>query len=181
MKARLQPQTVRAKLLHRLSRYWQMEAANVFVVPLMMAYFSHGQLGWPAALAISSMSAMLAVGTVYLRAKYRQVAFSEPIDRALGIVAAAQMPMLVGSLLALALMGLCWLQPDRTQGLAERWVVTVAALLAGLEYVNYYHRQLQHFDNASDWRRLLAGRGFRKSQLRRDLERASQARNLLAR
>ena len=80
--------------------------------------------------------------------------------------------MLLGSLVALGIAGLSWLWPETTQGLAERWVVTVAALLAVLEYVNYYHRQLQHFDNASDWRRLLAGRGFRPSQLSRDLVRA---------
>ena len=172
MKLPSKPLTVRAKLLHRLSRYWQMEAANVFAVPLMMAFFSRGQLGWPAAIAIVPMSGMLVVGTIYLRAKYRQVAFDEPIARALRLVAGAQVPMLLGSLVALGIAGLSWLWPETTQGLAERWVVTVAALLAVLEYVNYYHRQLQHFDNASDWRRLLAGRGFRPSQLSRDLVRA---------
>lgn len=172
MKWPSKPLTVRAKLLHRMARYWQMEAANVVAVPLMMAFFSRGQLGWPAAIAIVPMSGMLAVGTIYLRAKYRQVAFVEPITQALRLVAGAQVPMLLGSVLALGIAGSVWLWPDVTQGLAERWVVTVAALLAALEYVNYYHRQLQHFDNANDWRRLLAGRGFRPSQLRRDLERA---------
>ena len=67
MKLPSKPLTVRAKLLHRLSRYWQMEAANVFAVPLMMAFFSRGQLGWPAAIAIVPMSGMLVVGTIYLR------------------------------------------------------------------------------------------------------------------
>ena len=181
MLSRSKPLTVRAKLLHRLSRYWQFEAVNVFAVPLMMAYFSGGRLGWPAAIAIVPMSGMLVVGTVYLRAKYRQVALGEPIDRALKFVAGAQVFMLSGCLLALAVVGLSWLWPDTTQGLAERWVVTIAALLAALEYVNYYHRQLQHFDNASDWRRLLAGRGFRTSQLRRDLERAGLRRGQLGR
>jgi hypothetical protein len=45
-----------------------------------------------------------------------------------------------------------------------------------LEYVNYYHRQLQHFDHAADWKRLLAGRGFRVSQMAADLQRLRQKR-----
>ncbi len=165
-------QTVRAKLLHRLSWYWQMEAANVLLMPLLMVVISKAQLGLLAGLAIAAMSGMLVVGTVYLRGKYRQVAFGEPIDRALKFVAAAQVPMLVSTLLAVGLMVWGWMVPGTTRGLAERWVITAAAVLAALEYINYYHLQLQHFDNADDWRRLLAGRGFRKSQLRRDLERA---------
>jgi hypothetical protein len=32
---------------------------------------------------------------------------------------------------------------------------------------------LQHFDNVADIRRLLTGRGFRRSQMARDLERYS--------
>lgn len=165
-------QSVRAKLLHRLSWYWQVEAANVVLMPLIMVVLSKAQLGPLAALAIAAMSGMLVVGTIYLRSKYRQVAFGEPIDRALKIVMAAQVPMLASCLMALGIMAWGWLQPGTTHGLAERWVITAAAVLAALEYINYYHRQLQHFDNAGDWRRLLSGRGFRKSQLRRDLERA---------
>ena len=55
-------------------------------------------------------------------------------------------------------------------GLADRNVATACAVLAVLEYVNYYHRQLQHFDSREDFRRLLTGKGFRKSWLARDLE-----------
>jgi membrane protein YdbS with pleckstrin-like domain len=52
------------------------------------------------------------------------------------------------------------------------WSVTGAAiltLLAALEYVNYYHRQLQHFDRSSDFKRLMTGGGFRRSHMARDL------------
>jgi hypothetical protein len=38
-------------------------------------------------------------------------------------------------------------------------------VLAILEYINYYHYQLQHFDHAADFARLLSGRGFRRSHL----------------
>jgi hypothetical protein len=44
-------------------------------------------------------------------------------------------------------------------------------LLAVLEYINYYHVQLQHFDHAPDWQRLVSGRGFRRSHLAREIER----------
>jgi hypothetical protein len=74
----------------------------------------------------------------------------------------------------LALLGLlsassAWVFPELMVGSGDRWVATFAALLGLLEYVNYYHRQLQHFDNWSDFRRLFQGKGFRISQLARDI------------
>lgn len=38
-------------------------------------------------------------------------------------------------------------------------------LLAVLEYVNYYHVQLQHFDHSEDFKRLMSGNSFRQSHL----------------
>jgi hypothetical protein len=38
-----------------------------------------------------------------------------------------------------------------------------------LEYINYYVVQLQHFDHASDFKRLLSGRGFREAHLAKAL------------
>jgi hypothetical protein len=47
----------------------------------------------------------------------------------------------------------------------------IAALILGtlalLEYVNYYVAQLQHFDHASDFKRLITGKGFRRPHLAR--------------
>jgi hypothetical protein len=56
------------------------------------------------------------------------------------------------------------LSPDRVASL-------LVLLLAVLEYINYYHVQVQHFDHAADWQRLLAGRGFRRSHLAREIKR----------
>lgn len=159
-------------VVRRLAWYWQVEAANVVIVPAAMVLLSKAQLGFPAVLAIVPMSALLVAGATYLRAKFRQLATGMPIDRALSGLAAAQFPLLAGVLIAVGTMAWAWLDLGITRGRAERWVVTVSAILAGFEYVNYYHRQLQHFDNANDWQRLISGTGFRKSQLRRDLERA---------
>ena len=162
----------RGPVVRRLAWYWPMEAANVVLMPGIMVVLSKAQLGLPALLAILPMSAMLVAGTRYLRAKYRQLSAGQLIGKALVWLAAAQMPLLAATLVALAAMVWVWVDPAVTRGLAERWVVSAAAVLAALEYVNYYHWQLQHFDNANDWQRLISGRGFRKSQLRRDLERA---------
>ncbi|MEN9392769.1 MAG: hypothetical protein RLZZ104_1112, partial [Pseudomonadota bacterium] len=63
-----------------------------------------------------------------------------------------------------------WLVPSWSAGLADRNIATGCAVLAVLEYINYYHRQLQHFDNGEDFQRLLAGKGFRKSWMARDIE-----------
>lgn len=59
----------------------------------------------------------------------------------------------------------------RSGGAIPDLVALGLAVLAGLEYVNYYHVQLQHFDNAADIKRLLSGRGFRPAHLARALRR----------
>jgi hypothetical protein len=45
----------------------------------------------------------------------------------------------------------------------------VLTLLAGLEYVNYYHRQLQHFDRLSAFKRLVTTGRLPRAHLARDL------------
>jgi hypothetical protein len=57
------------------------------------------------------------------------------------------------------------------QLLAAYVAPAVLLLLAVLDYVNYYHVQLQHFDHPPDWRRLVSGRGFRPSHLARQIAR----------
>lgn len=44
------------------------------------------------------------------------------------------------------------------------------SLLAALEYVNYYHVQLQNFDHGPTFRRFLKRRAFPRAHLARDLE-----------
>ena len=92
--------TPRAKLLRRLRSYWRIEAANVVLMPALMLFISQAQVGWPALTAMLVMSGMLVVGTIYLRAKYRQVAFDAPIAGALRQVAAVQLPLLLATLAA---------------------------------------------------------------------------------
>ena len=69
-----------------------------------------------------------------------------------------------------------WIDSDLTIGTADRWAAAACATMAVLEYVNYYHRQIQHFDNKADFRRMLAGKGFRQSWMARDLAAVRQQR-----
>ncbi len=41
--------------------------------------------------------------------------------------------------------------------------------LATLEYVNYFHVQLQNFDHAADIKRLTNGGGLRRAHMAKDL------------
>jgi len=56
---------------------------------------------------------------------------------------------------------------------------TFAAVMAVLEYINYYHRQIQHFDHMSDFKRLIKGRGFRPAQMNQDLKSWRNKRRLI--
>ena len=74
---------------------------------------------------------------------------------------------------SIALLALAWIATAVALA-AHGWTwpviaACVCSALGTLEYVNYYRVQLQHFDHADDFKRLLTGRGFRKAHLARDL------------
>jgi len=118
------------------------------------------------------MSALLIVGGCYWRAKLSQLdGDADALDRVLAWAGRLQLPILSCVIIAILLcvadlffVKLCASRGDRIAAIG-------ATVMAVLEYINYYHRQLQHFDHMPDFRRLIAGRGFRKSQMCRDLER----------
>ena len=105
---------------------------------------------------------LLIIGALYWRGKVQQLSgkglgFSILLRRISVWQRPALILSLVGCLSALA----GWLVPAWSAGLADRNIATGCAVLSLLEYVNYYHRQLQHFDNREDFQRLFAGTGFR--------------------
>ena len=153
----------RADILARLEPYWKMEAGNAIILPLLIAYMSGGQLSWISLVPMAAMALLLVIGALYWRGKVRQLK-GGPQNWAglLRTLARLQMPAL-----GLTLAG--WIASDLAIGKPDRLVATGCAILAVLEYVNYYHRQLQHFDNKADFRRMLAGKGFRRSWMARDL------------
>jgi len=161
----------RADLLKRLDPYWKMEAANVPLVPALLLWLNQGRISLVTAVPMAATTLLLVIGALYWRGKVRRLRGDgrnfTGLLRAIGVW---QRPALVLTLLGCltALGG--WLVPAWSAGLADRNIATGCAILAVLEYVNYYHRQLQHFDNRDDFQRLLAGKGFRKSWMARDLE-----------
>lgn len=148
-----------------------MEAANVVAVPAAMVFLSGGALGAASFFAIAVMMALLAVGAAYWRAKHNWLVYRQPITPAVRLAARLKLPLLMATIAATTIAAAAWLLPGIAPRRPDQIVASIAALLAVLEYINYYHRQLQHFDRAADFRRLLTGRGFRKSQLARDIER----------
>ena len=162
-------------LAKRLSSYWKMEGANVVILPAIMVALAGGQVGPLALFALVPMCGLLLVGTLYWRAKLAQLQGQDTLRPTLRTVTKWRRPLFIATILAvLGVIG-ALIEPGIARSRGDFWVAFAATLLAALEYVNYYHRQLQHFDHLADFTRLFSGRGFRKSQMRRDLERAGLA------
>lgn len=158
--------------IRRLSWYWPMEAANVVLVPALAI----GAVAWagervPPTLiyALYPNIAMLAIGALYWRAALKRLQGDpKPMAYWMGWISGLQRFVVVLVFLACgaALIDL-WSGGGVT---AARIAILALVVLALAEYVNYYHVQLQHFDHAADFRRLLAGKGFRPSHMARDLK-----------
>jgi hypothetical protein len=155
-----------------LEAYWKMEAANVLVVPAIAL-----ALGFPRdvveaialGLAIVATAGFLVVGAAFWRGIDRRVRFADRVsgEQALDLAERVERPLLMATGAAVA--------ATLTALSLNGWTASVIAaalltLLAALEYVNYYHRQLQHFDNLADLKRLFSGRGFRPSHMARSLD-----------
>ena len=127
-------------------------------------------MGWISVLALVPMTALLIIGAVYWRAKVRQLQQKRyQIAPVLAKIGRLRLPVLILTILSALVAIASWFIPYLAISAADRICASIAAALAALEYVNYYHRQLQHFDNAADFKRLLSGKGFRVSQMARDL------------
>jgi hypothetical protein len=163
------------KLQLRLESYWRLELFNAVLLPAIAIYalaVTGQAIGLLGISCLIPTSALLIAGGCYWRAKARQLRrVRSNLDSTLYWLDRLQYPLLVScitvSLLCVADLSL--LRFSVSTG--DRVVAIVATTLGILEYINYYQRQLQHFDHAPDFLRLLNGKGFRKSQLRADLER----------
>ena len=161
----------RARPPRNFENYWKMEAANVVFVPAFALWLGFPRNLLDAAaigLAIVATAGFLVVGTAFWRGIDRRLRFADrdAARRALALADRVEKPLLAINAAAVA----------ATVGalVVNGWTgaaVAAAALsvLAGLEYINYYQRQLQHFDNRADFKRLLSGRGAKPSHMARDL------------
>lgn len=165
--------------VRRLRNYWKIEAMNVVLIPAAAAYIVlhfGGKITLPLVLCMCACSFLLVIGTVALRMMLRKAeGIGEAADHVVPLLARLRWPAVALCVAAAAACGYDWatgglhLSPDRVVSL-------LVLLLAVLEYINYYHVQIQHFDHAADWQRLLAGRGFRRSHLAREIERWNRKR-----
>lgn len=152
-----------------------MEVANVLIVPLSMIAITlmiGSRLGWLSYFAMLPMCGLLLVGGLYWRGKMKQLGGQKGALRSiLSVADRLDIPLALSSAMALLLAIVSWLHPMLSVSFADRVSATIAATLAVLEYINYYHRQLQHFDHSADFKRLISGDGFRPAQMVVDLAR----------
>lgn len=164
----------KAALEKRLSAYWKMEAGNVLLLPgtvLILGLAFDWNLGLASTGGLIPSCALLAIGAQYWRVKLIQIREGGTLRRSIGFLAALQWPSLTLTLVGMCVVAACWMFPGLAASRADLWTGAIAAGLAGLEYVNYYHRQIQHFDHQADFRRLIGGNGFRRSQMAMDIKR----------
>lgn len=173
--------TKKQKLVRRLRPYWKMECANIFLLPMTGVYLIAYVFGAPITLSLCfsmlATSWLLIIGTISLRMMLEDLEGNKSFgDYWLPVLHRAQLPslMLVTFSCIVTIADACLAFPNFR---ASQYGSFLFSLLALLEYINYYHRQLQHFDNAADFQRLREGRGFRRSHLACRLERWRCMRN----
>jgi hypothetical protein len=159
------------KLIKRLTGYWRLEAGNMVLIPAFVYYFTKAQLSTWTAVSMFAVALLLGVGAMYWRAKLHQLqGKGEGFEMTMVLIKRMQTPTLILTLLSLAYCGLLWLRPEMSRGRPDQIAISAMAALAALEYINYYHRQLNYFDNIADLKRVFTGKGFQPSQMRRDLD-----------
>ncbi|MBL8531397.1 MAG: hypothetical protein JNK94_06655 [Hyphomonadaceae bacterium] len=152
--------------------YWQMEAANIVLLPALaggVVWQSGGAATAAFLLAAAACSWLLLIGALYWRALLRRMEGAAAVfDYWLPRLAAVE-GISAASVLAAAIIFALELAAARGEWSASLIAAAALTTLAALEYVNYYRIQLQHFDNVADFKRLIAGRGFRRAHMARDI------------
>lgn len=154
-----------------------MEAGCALLFPVLAIYW------WPpksvaeaGALALSLLAccSLLVVGAYYWWAAVKRIDGDRgPIAKVVRLADRWERVLLGLSLLAMAVAVALVV----ARGVSSAALAALGfAFLACLEYLNYYHVQLQNFDHAADFRRLLRTRRLRRSHLAADLEALRRAR-----
>jgi hypothetical protein len=148
-----------------------MERACAFVFPpLAFAWVRPSSLVTASVLALALVAccSTLLVGGAYWRAVWLRLEGDRSAMRGALQMAERWKPLCCWATILSAAVSL-WTILSIGAGRA-----TVTALgfsiLAALEYVNYYHVQLQNFDHGPTFRRFLKRRAFPRAHLARDLE-----------
>jgi len=160
--------------VRRLTTYWKIEAGNALFIPALAVYLvlkSGGRISTALVLSGLACSFLLVIGTIVLRMMLRKArGQANAIADRIPLLVRMRWPAIALCVAAAVANGTEWLSSGLELS-AQCLAPAVLLLLAVLEYVNYYHFQLQHFDHAPDWQRLVSGRGFRRSHLAREIDR----------
>lgn len=158
----------RTELRRHLTKYWKMEAGNVLLMPAAgWAMLWSGDV-MPDAAAIAGMAAcslLLVIGAAAWRMALAGLDGNIALVEKLTVACArAQRPLLAVLGLATAMSAASVVDSGWRP---NSFAAAGFTLLGWLEYVNYYHVQLQNFDSTIDLKRLQAGRGLRRAHLGR--------------
>ena len=170
MQISVDSQSRKNALRGRLGPYWKMEAANAVLVPAFVFWIAPPEDAVQLAvlgLSLAAACVLLVIGARYWFAVVERskgnmaptaslMKLLDPWERPIQFLVAAACVTSMGMLIA---NGSSW----------PNVAALICALLAVLEYVNYFQFQLQNFDHAPDWRRLRKGRRLRRAHLGRDL------------
>ena len=120
-------------------------------------------------LAIVPVAGFLIVGSLYWRGVDRRVKGlgAAKCERSLRLANSAERPLLVTTAAAAAATAAAAVMNGGTAAAIAAALLTLAA---ALEYVNYHHRQLQHFDNWADFKRLVTTGRLKRAHLAWDLQ-----------
>ena len=158
----------------RLSTYWQLEAINVGLLPVGVVVSVIGlgdHVRWPLLVCLAANSVLLVIGACYWRIEYLRLrGQSEPYAVWLPRLAAAE-PLGVGVALLAVMSFVAESVLTRGPFGPAFWFTGGMALLAVLEYVNYYRWQLQYFDHQPDFRALVKRRRLKRAHMARAIKR----------
>ena len=167
-------ETASSALEKRLSMYWQMEAMNVGLLPAaaLVTVISLGdQIRWPLLVCLAANAVLLVIGACYWRIEYLRLrGQQEPYEAWLPRLAAAEPVAVVSTGLAITSFIADVLAMGGVSG-ATSWLTAGMALLALLEYVNYYRWQLQYFDHLPDFRALVKRKRLKRAHMARAIKR----------
>ncbi len=164
------PINVVSPLTKRMDAYWRMERTCALIFP-PIAFAAFRPEGWlPTAilaLALAACCTTLWIGAQYWRAVWEALRHDRSrMPRALQLADRWQRRCLLLTI-ASAVASFLGIVGGGWSG------ASIAAfglsVLAVLEYVNYYHVQLQHFDHGPTWRRFVHNRRFPRAHLARAL------------
>jgi hypothetical protein len=167
----IQIDVMTAKSPRNFHTYAAMEAGNTLLLPgaaLLLATPKNFPEMVAMGLAITSCAGFLLIGAAYWWSLDRRLRCSDrrSIAQALALADRLEVPLLATTAAAAGAIVYVFFRHGWTSPVTG---AALLALLAVLEYVNYYHRQLQHFDNWNAFKRLITRFRLPRAHMARDL------------